>query len=83
MSARLFILVGVVAGVLLGNTEQGRKLYTEAGKRVAALWRDPRVQSRVGDIQDRVADVPVLGETASDFIKSTRPTGDAGGTPAS
>jgi hypothetical protein len=73
MNPRLLILVGAVAGVILGNTEQGRKLYKEAGKRVASFWRDPRVQSRVGDIQDRVADVPVVGENVADLINSTRP----------
>lgn len=68
-----FVVVGVIAGIILGNTERGRRAYKEAGKLVAGFWRDPRVQARVEDIEQRVATVPVVGEDVAGFIKANRP----------
>ena len=75
MRGRTLILLGVVAGVIIGNTPQGRKAYKEAGRRVAGLWRDPRVQARVDDLQKGVAKVPGVGPDLAGFIDSARPDG--------
>ncbi|CAN5274387.1 hypothetical protein BH11ACT3_BH11ACT3_23550 [soil metagenome] len=73
MNARALLLIGAIAGVIIGNTSQGRRAYKEAGRRVAELWRDPRVQSRVDDVEKGVRDIPVVGDDVAGFIKSKRP----------
>jgi len=67
------LVVGIIAGVAIGNTKQGRAAFREVGKRLTTLWNDDRVQDRVSDLQSQVKKVPVVGDDLSDAIDKAKP----------
>jgi len=71
------LVVGIIAGVAIGNTKPGRDAFRAVGDRAATLWRDDRVQERVGDLQKQVKKVPIVGDDLSDAIGRTKPEAGA------
>jgi hypothetical protein len=74
MRGKSALLIGIVVGVVLGNTRQGRSAFRAAGERVSRLWNDSRVQQRVDDIQAQVKErVPVVGDEIAEAIDRVKP----------
>jgi hypothetical protein len=74
MPGKAALLVGVVIGVIIGNTRQGRAAFRSAGERVSRAWNDTRVQQRVDDIQTQVKErIPVVGDDIAEAIDRVKP----------
>ncbi len=73
MHGKNALVVGLIAGVIIGNTKQGREAFRTVADRASKLWADDRVQDRVGDLQTQVKKVPVVGENLSDAIDKAKP----------
>jgi hypothetical protein len=73
MHGKNALVVGIIAGVVIGNTKQGREAFRAVADRASKLWADDRVQDRVGDLQKQVKKVPVVGDDLSDAIDKAKP----------
>jgi len=50
---KLTLLTGVAVGYVLG-AKAGRRRYEQIKARANAIWHDPRVQDKVGDVEETV-----------------------------
>ena len=84
MRGKSALLVGIIIGVVVGNTRQGRAAFRSVGERVSGIWQDRRVQERVEDIQAQLKErVPVVGDDIAEAIDRVKPAKSATSTPAS
>jgi hypothetical protein len=68
----LVLLAGGVIGYVIG-ARQGRPAYDKLARQAKDLWEKPQVQKTVGQAQDAVKKVPVVGEMASDAVDRMKP----------
>ncbi|WP_402462123.1 hypothetical protein [Isoptericola aurantiacus] len=54
MKAITALAAGIALGYYLG-TEKGREKLDQAKKLAVDTWNDPRVQEKVGEVQDKVS----------------------------
>lgn len=81
MRGKSALLVGIIIGVVLGNTRQARAAFRAAGERVAGVWQDSRVQDRINDIQAQLKErVPVVGDDIAEAIDRVKPAKPAAST---
>jgi gas vesicle protein len=74
MRGKSALLVGIIIGVVVGNTRQGRAAFRSVGERVSGIWQDRRVQERVDDIQAQLKErVPVVGDDIAEAIDRVKP----------
>lgn len=90
MNGRLLVLlVGGAIGYVIG-ARQGRPAYDKLARQARDVWEKPQVQKTVGQAQEFVKNVPLVGEMASDAVDRMKPgssgasaTGTSSGTTAS
>lgn len=70
MKSKILLIVGIGVGYVLG-ARAGRQKYEQIKATAARFWNDPRVQQRVGDVQDYVKDkAPDVAESLADGAKT-------------
>lgn len=80
MRSRGLLLLGALAGVVFAMTPKGRQVIDDVKAKAVDAWGRPDVQRRVRDVQTKVRDVPVVGETLADVVDRVKPTATASGT---
>jgi hypothetical protein len=68
----LVLLVGGAIGYVIG-ARQGRPAYDKLARQARDVWQKPQVQKTVGQAQDAIKKVPVVGEMASDAVDRMKP----------
>jgi hypothetical protein len=72
----LVLLVGGAIGYVIG-ARQGRPAYDKLARQARDVWEKPQVQKTVGQAQDAIKKVPVVGEMASDAVDRMKPEAGA------
>lgn len=78
MRAKAAFLIGGVVGYALG-TRAGREQFEKLRSALQRMWEDPRVQSRVSDVEHRASDLvhekgPELKNKVSGAVKTAADT---------
>jgi hypothetical protein len=68
----LVLLVGGAIGYVIG-ARQGRPAYDKLARQARDVWEKPQVQKTVGQAQEFVKNVPLVGEMASDAVDRMKP----------
>jgi len=87
---KLTLLAAAGAGYVLG-TKAGRRRYEQIKSHAATVWKNPRVQKTVSDVEDKVKEAAsdvggkaahAASHAASSLVDAARPSKDDDAPPA-